>query len=226
MSAETRFAVVKESINDLSQRVLSQFGPVDDTLLGTLEGLGVEIDVRENHGLIERHPCLHRLATTETLEILADFIAVVAGLVKRWGDGFAMAFTDAVPATALATDFTAFDLEHESTPGMQDHKVCLRIDGPTLTGNFQTRDHDILIRELKSQALKEFGLSLIELDRMKSVGNASRHWPYLPKKKLPASLLRGQSKCLTVKGAIVPAASPQAQGHQGTPPSPRQLTPL
>ena len=70
------------------------------------------------------------------------------------------------------------------------------------------------------QALKEFGLSLIELDRMKSVGNASSHWPYLPKKKLPASLLRGQSKCLTVKGAIVPAARPQAQGHHGTHPSP------
>ena len=175
MPAETRFAVIEESTDDLGQCVLSQFGPVDNAFLGALEGLGVEIDVRENHGLIERHPCLHRLATTEALEILADFIAIITGLIKRRGDGFAMAFTDAIPATSLATDFTAFDLEHESTPGMQDHKVCLRIDGSTLAGNFQTRNHDILIRELEPQALKEFRFSLIELDGMKSVGYASSH---------------------------------------------------
>jgi len=100
----------------------------------------------------------------------------------------------------LATDFAAFDLEHESPPRMQNHEIRFRINGPTLAGNFQTRDHNILIGELEPQALKEFGLSLIKLDGMKSVGNASSHWPYLPKKKLPASLLRGQSNCLTVKG--------------------------
>ncbi|GBL26510.1 hypothetical protein EMGBS8_04580 [Verrucomicrobiota bacterium] len=60
---------------------------------------------------------------------------------------------------------------------MQNHKIRLRIDGSTLTGNFQTRNHDVLIGKLEPQALKEFGLSLIKLDGMKSVGNASSHRP-------------------------------------------------
>jgi hypothetical protein len=83
---------------------------------------------------------------------------------------------------------------------MQNHEIRFRINGPALAGNFQTRDHNVLIREFEPQALKEFGFGLIELDGMKSVGNASSHRLYLPKKKLPASLLRGQSNCLTVKG--------------------------
>jgi hypothetical protein len=88
-----------------------------------------------------------------------------------------MTFTDAIPATALATDFPAFDLEHEPPPRMQNHKIRFRIDGSTLAGNFQTRNHDVLIREFEPQALKEFGLSLIKLNGMKSVGNASSHRP-------------------------------------------------
>jgi hypothetical protein len=72
---------------------------------------------------------------------------------------------------------------------MQDHEIRLGIDGPALPRHLQARNDDILVRQFEAQAFQQFGLGLIELDGMKSVGNASGHRLVLPYNKTPASLL-------------------------------------
>ena len=49
---------------------------------------------------------------------------------------------------------------------------------------------DLLVGQLEPQALQQFGLRFVELDGMKTFGNAASHGFCLPKNKAAASLLR------------------------------------